>query len=165
MNSNPDLSENSPEIEHNPFVNEMFMFRGRAVNDFTNKVTIGKINLPSEWLTDTTPKINKYRNLDIMEAALNLSPAASKVWIWIEYHLKYKHDYIILDKAKIMERLNITRQTFRAAIIDLELNHFVRQSLNPKTKTKYYTNPRIIFYGNRGIAYPDHVKLNTLKRH
>jgi len=164
MNSNLDLTENSPQSEPNPFVNEMFMFRGRLVNDFTRKIRAGNINLPSEYYTDTTPKINKYRNLGIMETALKLSPAAVRVWIWIEYHLKYRHDHIILDKVAIMEKLGITRQTFRAAIVDLELNHFVRQSLNPKTKDVYFINPRIIFYGNRGIMYPKHVKETSKKK-
>ena len=151
MNEKPDNSENSPEIEHNPFVNELFMFRGRVLNDFANLIEDGKMNLPNEWLYDSTPKLWKFRNLEMRDAALKLSPSASKLWTWIEYGLPYKQDFIMLNKKQFIDMTGITRQTFRSAVIDLETHCFIRRS--PKTPNKYYINPRIIFYGNRAMKY------------
>ena len=85
---------------------------------------------------------------------LNLSSRARDLCLWITYSLKPGKDYLYFNKARVLKELNISKNTYSAAIKDLIKDSVISQS---PVKDVYWVNPLFFFNGSRAKLYPEKI--------
>jgi len=111
-------------------------------------------------------KVSLYKGENIKGLIGNLSPMATKLYLYIALSLGEQMDYVKLTLTEVQKELNIgSKNTLYKAIEELELYSIIAKKRNGE----FWINPFLLFNGNRidyfQKTYPDNIDIvATLKR-
>ena len=134
------INENQCKVYDNPFIESLII---------NSTLTSKGIYLERDHVTKIYVKATNRK------AIAELSPKATKLFLWILYIVKFGNDKIKIDlKIYMKECAVLSDKTIRNAITEL-----INKNIIAKTKTKglYYINPSYFFCGSRINQFPDKI--------
>lgn len=162
MSKRPEIDEKKLGI--NPFI---------ASLTGTMRVFKAKENLLLEYADDMNIIVGTHQKVSVVEDAvftkvyqetfwrdiiLDLSPNATKLWVYLCYTLVPNKDYIWINKTFLTAKLGLKNHRQLQEILDSELIRYALLSSSTGLKDVYWINPCIIFCGNRLKKYPGNFK-------
>ena len=145
--------------ESNPFVNEHFKVRVRVLTDNKNLKNVGTvlspILVPTETILEGEAHTKLFRDMDVCNAILQLSPAGIKLWTWIQYHIERNVCFIAINNKLFTKRSGLSYKSYGRAIKELKECEFI---CNSSISGTYFIDPALIFFGNRAEVFKDHIQ-------
>lgn len=107
--------------------------------------------LPVVGVLEVTPFVRVYATAEHRKIVCALSPAASKLLLWVMYDIKHGKDAIWINKDRLMHECSISLNTYKKALEEL-----IRYALFAYTikRDVYWINPEFFFKGDRVKKYP-----------
>ena len=162
MSKKPVINESKMGI--NPFV---------ASLSGTMRVFKAKANILSEYADNMNIIVGTLQKVNVLEDAayskiyhetfwrdiiLDLSPQATKLWIFILYNLEPNKDYFWVNKTFIADKLKLKNHRELQSLIDNELERYALINGSTGIQDVYWINPSVVFCGNRLKKYPNNFK-------
>lgn len=146
---------NYDNIGSNPLAESLHITGHKKIKDVINK--FGNADkLETKLDGDKCVKIYEVSGYKAKMMKLNIR--SKEMLLYIYHIVKYKQDYILLDREDYMKAHEITSiNTFKKAIVSLCNEKYIYPHHLPEFKDVYWINPAYFFKGSRLAKYPHKV--------
>ena len=154
------------DLGANPLVSEEFVIKLKKLKSkYILKQTYSQLNVDTsaeqielqQSITVEQDTYTKVYNKSMCRLyIMDLSPKACKLYLWVIYELDAGKDYLWFNRDRIKKELNISDNTYRAAVKELQMAVIITPSV---VKDIYWINPELIFHGSRKDKYPNNVQI------
>ena len=145
--------------ESNPFVNQHFKVKVRVITSPKELINVGTllspVMVPKETIIEGEAHTKIFRDMDICNAILLLSPSGLKLWTWIQYHIERNVSYIAINSSLFMKRSGLSYKSYGRAVKELKETEFICDSSVSGT---YFIDPAILFFGSRPDVFKDNIQ-------
>lgn len=142
----------------NPFLQELVIEATQLVEKGKFVIADDGTRIPSSALVERQKYVRVYRIPGGKDRVLNLSPAAMKMYLYIQYTMD-TGDYIQMtpDQYKKATKVN-SRTTYKKAVEELQRYGYITTSVQ---KYVYWVNAAIVTCVNRIAKWPDQVVIKN----
>jgi hypothetical protein len=146
-----------PEIDEqklgaNPYLNQLVIECTKRIDPEAFVADEDGTMLPASSVIEKTKPLKLYRPDGSKSAAMNLSAGALRMFVYIQYTLKYGLDYIMVTPEQYTKIA--TRNVYKKAIDELHRYGYIQPSVQ---RYVFWINPSLMFAGNRIRKWPNKV--------
>lgn len=115
----------------------------------------GDVILPAEATLESDQKSQVYVSASMRKSTMNLSPSATKLFLWVLYELEPGVDYLWINRKRYMEEAGVSMETtYESAAEELCRYCYLHAVPWEGMTDVFWINPSVMFCGSRTKRYP-----------